>query len=87
MNPVARITPAANALIMKNRSFSGLNAGIRDPNNGRLTPIAPATRMEAMAPSLYRSASALSRRTPSSSQVHSQETVAGYRRSRRREKM
>ncbi|KAL7227238.1 hypothetical protein ACSBR1_022157 [Camellia fascicularis] len=56
MKPVARITPAANALMMKNTSFSGRSAGTDLPSTGRQTPIAPATRIEAMAANLYLSA-------------------------------
>jgi len=51
-NPVARITPAAKALTMKNMSFLGLRAGILLLSNGRLTPRAPATSTEAIDPSL-----------------------------------
>ncbi|KAF9674481.1 hypothetical protein SADUNF_Sadunf10G0131700 [Salix dunnii] len=65
MNPVARITPAAYALIMKKISFSGLKAFIFLPSRGRPTPIAPATRTESIEPSLYFSASPLSSRCKS----------------------
>ena len=53
MKPVARITPAAKALIMKKMWFSGFRAGTFFPSRGMLTPAAPATRMEAIAASLY----------------------------------
>jgi hypothetical protein len=56
MNPVARITPAAKALMMKKESFSGLRARNFLPSNGMHTPAAPATRMEAIEHSLYLSA-------------------------------
>ncbi|KAM1107584.1 hypothetical protein EV1_004288 [Malus domestica] len=49
--------PAANALIRKKMAFSGLGVGIFLPSNGRLSPTAPAPRMEAREPTLHLSAS------------------------------
>lgn len=80
MKPVARMTPAAKALIMKNTSFSGLRAGIFLLSNGRLTPSAPATRMDAIEPNLYLSASFLFGGVASSLHVHSPKTIVGRRR-------
>lgn len=56
MNPVASITPAAKALIMKNMSFSGRRAENLRPRRGRLMPAAPEVRTPAMAASLSLSA-------------------------------
>lgn len=57
MNPVAKITPAANALIKKNTSLSGLTYETFLTKNGRETPAALAMRIETIATSLYLSAS------------------------------
>nr|GLL36211.1 hypothetical protein PanWU01x14_301810 [Ipomoea trifida] len=80
MNPVERITPAANALIIKNKFLSGLSAGTADlPSTGKETPMALATRIDAMAPSLYLRAKLLSLSSSSDSQVHSPRTIVGNR--------
>lgn len=84
MKPVARITPAAKALIMKKTSFSGRRAGILLPNIGRETPIALATRMEQIATSLNLRAVVLSRLRDSVSKPHSAETERGTRRRRKK---
>jgi hypothetical protein len=84
MNPVASITPAAKALIMKKISFSGRKVGIFLPNIGRETPIALAIRIELIATSLNLRAFALSRPCESSLQVHSAETKMGTKSKRRR---
>jgi hypothetical protein len=82
MNPVARITPAAKALIMKKISFSGLRAGTFLPSKGMHTPTALATRMQAIEPSLYFSAALLlSFSLTSASHVQSQHML-GRRRMR-----
>lgn len=80
MNPVANITPAAKALMMKKIGFSGCNDGIVFPRIGMQTPTAPATRMEAIAPSLYFRASLLLPPSSSASHVHSAEARAGSKR-------
>ncbi|PON98220.1 hypothetical protein TorRG33x02_060500 [Trema orientale] len=71
MKPVESMTPAAKALIMKNTFLSGLKAGIVFPRIGRQTPMAPATRMEAMAAILYLRAKVLLCSSLSDSHVHS----------------
>lgn len=53
MNPVANITPAANALIAKKMSFSGRKASMVFPKRGTQTPMAPAMRIENIATILY----------------------------------
>ncbi|KAJ0590664.1 hypothetical protein HanIR_Chr04g0200001 [Helianthus annuus] len=74
IKPVANMTPAANALIIKKPSFSGLKAGTTLPMKGIHTPRAPATRMEASAMSLYLRASLFLPSFSSGSQVHSANT-------------
>jgi hypothetical protein len=88
MNPVARITPAAKALIRKNMSCSGLRVGILLPNNGMLTPTEPAKRMVAIEANLYLSASLLFVLPAlSASHVQSPDTVVGMRSIRRNMKV
>ncbi|KAJ0928548.1 hypothetical protein HanRHA438_Chr04g0195321 [Helianthus annuus] len=70
IKPVANMTPAANALIIKKPSFSGLKAGTTLPMKGIHTPSAPATRMEASAMSLYWRASFFLPSFSSGSQGH-----------------
>lgn len=81
MNPVARITPAAKALIMKKISFSGLKLGILRPSSGMLTPTAPAKRIVAIEANLYLSASLLFFSVISAShvQLQSPDTRVGER--------
>jgi hypothetical protein len=85
INPVAKITPAANALIMKKISCSGLRVGTLLPSNGMLTPTAPVKRMVTIEAILYLSASPLFFSVVSPSHVHSPDTIegAGERSSRR----
>ncbi|KAK7836356.1 hypothetical protein CFP56_022691 [Quercus suber] len=80
MNPVDNITPAAKALMKKKMSFSGRKAGMAFPSIGIQTPIAPATRMEAIAASLYLRALVLSRPSSSVSHVQSPKAEEGSRR-------
>ncbi|KAH6785244.1 hypothetical protein C2S51_037699 [Perilla frutescens var. frutescens] len=77
MNPVDRITPAANAFTMKKRLLSGLNAGNLLAATGRHTPAAPATRIDASAAALYLSARVLFRSSFSGSLVQLPRTTAG----------
>lgn len=74
MKPVARMTPAAKALMIKKTSLSGEIAGIHLPRIGRQTPMAPATRMEKTAMIFRGRALDLSR--PSSSEEQSQSAWA-----------
>ncbi|OMP03765.1 hypothetical protein COLO4_10211 [Corchorus olitorius] len=53
INPVANIIPAAKALIMKKKFLSGRKALIVFPSRGTQTPMAPATKMDAMAAAWY----------------------------------
>ena len=80
MNPVDNITPAAKALMKKKMSFSGRKAGMVFPSIGIQTPNAPATRMEAIAASLYLRAWVLSRPSSSVSHVQSPKAEEGSRR-------
>ncbi|OAY83532.1 hypothetical protein ACMD2_00257 [Ananas comosus] len=61
MKPVARMTPAAKALIAKNTSRSGRSAGTVRLRCGRQQPMAPQTRMETKAAIFSGSARDLSR--------------------------
>nr|ACL54530.1 unknown [Zea mays]ACR36709.1 unknown [Zea mays]ACR36874.1 unknown [Zea mays] len=54
--PVARMTPAANALTAKKTSPSGRSAEAERPSSGTSTPAAPDARMDATATSFSRSA-------------------------------
>ena len=54
--PVARMTPAANALTAKNTSPSGRSTAADQPSTGTSSPAAPAARMDAMAMNFSRSA-------------------------------
>lgn len=58
--PVDRMTPAAKALIIKKRLFSGSKAETRLPRIGRETPIPLAIKMERTPPVLYFNARFLS---------------------------
>jgi hypothetical protein len=57
MNPVPKITPAANALMRKNASLSGCKYDKFLTKNGRQIPSALANKIEDIAMSLYLSAS------------------------------
>lgn len=80
---MARITPAAKALITKNTSFSTKAL----PRIGRETPIALAVRIEAIAASLYFNASDLFSSPVSDSHVQSPRTETGRMRRKQRNKM
>uniref|UniRef100_A0A0A9HP79 Uncharacterized protein n=1 Tax=Arundo donax TaxID=35708 RepID=A0A0A9HP79_ARUDO len=60
-NPVARMTPAANALAATNAALSVRSTRRFRPARGRPTPSTPATSIDAMATSFSRSATASSR--------------------------
>lgn len=89
INPVDKITPAAKALIKKNRLLPGVRAGTFLPAMGRDTPIALEMRMAIMAPILYLIVMVFGSWVRSSaSQVHSPATwVVSGRSTRRGNKM
>ena len=66
MNPVDRMIPEAKDLMITNKLFSGLSAGIERVNRGEHTPIMLAISMEKMAMILRGKAFFLSVQPPSS---------------------
>lgn len=80
MNPVARITPAAKALIRKWGPLLGCNADMFWSKSGREIPRALEIRIEAIAMSLYLNASVLSWSLYSVSHVHFAWDKVGWKR-------
>ena len=83
INPVARITPAAKALIMKKMLFSGFKVGIFLPTIGSETPSPLAIRIVHIATSLNFRASVLFLSSGWVSQLHSAKAERGRTRRRK----